>query len=84
MNAPINLYFDVTPANEISQMVDSDFSKYNAFKDSIHGILYPAYALAQTLVLIVYFMPHLFLPLMAMAYFILKSQASQKPIDNVI
>ena len=45
MNAPINLYFDVTPANEISQMVDADFSKYDGFKDSIQGILYPAYAL---------------------------------------
>jgi hypothetical protein len=65
-------------------MVDSDFSKYDGFKDSLQGILYPAYALVQTLVLIIYFVPHILLPLMIMVYFSLKSQSRQKPIDNVI
>jgi|LauGreDrversion4_2_1035121.scaffolds.fasta_scaffold37155_2 hypothetical protein len=71
-DAPINLYFDVTPSHEIARMVDSDFSKYDGFKNSLYGLMYPGYELFQTLILIIYFVPNVLIPLLLMSYFILR------------
>ena len=83
MNAPINLYFDVNTAEEISELVDSDSSKYDGFAESLTYIFYPAYNLVETLVLIIYVVPSILLPLVISLYFTLKLKSSLKPIDKV-